>query len=67
MVNGLLLFPAGLSGSGMGSRGGVLVVLGGGAVVVDVVVVLLTGKRVGLPVDIINHGFVHPKQCDLRN
>ena len=66
MVNGLLLFPPGLSGSGMGSRGGVLVVLGGGAVVVDVVVVLLTGKRVGLPVDV-NHSFVHPKQCDLRS
>ena len=61
MVNGLLLFPAGLSGSGMGSRGGVLVVLGGGAVVVEVVVILLTGKRVVLPVDV-NHIFVHPKQ-----
>ena len=66
MVNGLLLFPAGLSGSGMGSRGGVLVVLGGGAVVVDVVVVLLTGKRVVLPADI-NRSFVHPKRCDLRS
>ena len=66
MVNGLLLFPAGLSGSGMGSRGGVLVVLCGGAVVVEVVVVLLTGKRVGLPVDV-NRSFVHPKQCDLRS
>ena len=66
MVNGLLLFPAGLSGSGMGSSGGVLVVLGGGAVVVEVVVVLLTGKRVGLPVDN-NHNFVHPEQFDLRS